>query len=66
MWPTAFAGKEHETCEAVGLNSFHIGLSADDGQHALMAAVAQFNNDPAVRLYRDSVLHTPAMTSTAG
>jgi methylenetetrahydrofolate dehydrogenase (NADP+)/methenyltetrahydrofolate cyclohydrolase len=35
----------------VGINSFHIGLSADDGQHALMDAVAQFNRDPAVHAY---------------
>ena len=46
-----YVRKKHETCEQVGLNSFHIGLSADDGQHALMDAVAQFNNDPAVHAY---------------
>lgn len=46
-----YVRKKHETCEAVGLKSFHIGLSADDGQHALMDAVAQFNRDPAVHGY---------------
>jgi methylenetetrahydrofolate dehydrogenase (NADP+)/methenyltetrahydrofolate cyclohydrolase len=46
-----YVRKKHETCEQVGLNSFHIGLSADDGQHALMEAVAQFNRDPAVHAY---------------
>lgn len=46
-----YVRKKHETCEQVGLNSFHIGLSADDGQHALMDAVARFNRDPAVHAY---------------
>ncbi|CAB4771825.1 MAG: bifunctional 5,10-methylenetetrahydrofolate dehydrogenase/5,10-methenyltetrahydrofolate cyclohydrolase [Actinobacteria bacterium] len=46
-----YVRKKHETCEQVGINSFHIGLSADDGQHALMDAVAQFNRDPAVHAY---------------
>lgn len=46
-----YVRKKHETCEAVGMRSFHIGLSADDGQHALMDAVAQFNRDPAVHGY---------------
>ena len=46
-----YVRKKHETCEAVGLKSFHIGLSASDGQHALLDAVAHFNNDPAVDAY---------------
>ena len=46
-----YVRKKHETCEQVGLNSFHLGLSAADGQHALMGAVAQFNRDPAVHAY---------------
>ena len=46
-----YVRKKHETCEQVGINSFHIGLSADDRQHALMDAVAQFNRDPAVHAY---------------
>jgi methylenetetrahydrofolate dehydrogenase (NADP+)/methenyltetrahydrofolate cyclohydrolase len=46
-----YVRKKHETCEQVGLHSFHIGLTADDGQPALMAAVAQFNADPAVHAY---------------
>ena len=46
-----YVRKKHETCEQVGLNRFHIGLSADDGQHALMDAGAQFNHDPAVHAY---------------
>jgi methylenetetrahydrofolate dehydrogenase (NADP+) / methenyltetrahydrofolate cyclohydrolase len=46
-----YVRKKHETCEAVGLRSFHIALSADDGQHELMDAVAQFNRDSAVHAY---------------
>ena len=46
-----YVRKKHETCQQVGLNSFHIALAADDGQHALMDAVAQFNRDPAVHAY---------------
>jgi methylenetetrahydrofolate dehydrogenase (NADP+) / methenyltetrahydrofolate cyclohydrolase len=46
-----YVRKKHETCEQVGLNSFHIGLTADDGQPALMDAVMRFNHDPAVHAY---------------
>jgi methylenetetrahydrofolate dehydrogenase (NADP+)/methenyltetrahydrofolate cyclohydrolase len=46
-----YVRKKHETCEQVGLKSFHIGLSADDGQRALMDAVDRFNRDPAVHAY---------------
>lgn len=46
-----YVRKKHETCEAVGIASHHIGVPADGGQAALLDAVRQFNDDPAVDGY---------------
>jgi methylenetetrahydrofolate dehydrogenase (NADP+) / methenyltetrahydrofolate cyclohydrolase len=46
-----YVRKKHETCEAVGMASFHIGIDADAGQQALLDAVDTFNADPAVSAY---------------
>jgi methylenetetrahydrofolate dehydrogenase (NADP+) / methenyltetrahydrofolate cyclohydrolase len=40
--------KKHEACAAVGIRSFHQGLAATATQEEVMAAVAAFNEDPAV------------------
>jgi methylenetetrahydrofolate dehydrogenase (NADP+)/methenyltetrahydrofolate cyclohydrolase len=40
--------KKHETCEAVGMRSFHIDVPAEAGQLALLEAVAAFNDNPDV------------------
>jgi methylenetetrahydrofolate dehydrogenase (NADP+)/methenyltetrahydrofolate cyclohydrolase len=44
---SSYVAKKHETSEAVGITSHHIDVAAGD-QRGLMAAVAQFNDDPAV------------------
>lgn len=46
-----YVRKKHETCEAVGITSQHIGVPADGGQAALLDAVRSFNDDPAVDGY---------------
>ncbi|HEX7096144.1 MAG TPA: tetrahydrofolate dehydrogenase/cyclohydrolase catalytic domain-containing protein [Acidimicrobiales bacterium] len=46
-----YVRKKHETCEAVGIASFHIGIDASAGQEALFEAVDRFNSDPAVDAY---------------
>lgn len=46
-----YVRKKHETCEAVGIASHHIGIDAGAGQPALLDAVARFNADPAVHAY---------------
>jgi methylenetetrahydrofolate dehydrogenase (NADP+)/methenyltetrahydrofolate cyclohydrolase len=46
-----YVRKKHETCEAVGMASFHIGIGADEGQQTLIDAVDRFNADPAVHGY---------------
>jgi methylenetetrahydrofolate dehydrogenase (NADP+)/methenyltetrahydrofolate cyclohydrolase len=46
-----YVRKKHETCEAVGMASFHIGIDADAGQQTLIDAVDRFNADPAVHGY---------------
>ena len=40
--------KKHEACAAAGIRSFHQGLPATATQDEVMAAVAAFNEDPAV------------------
>lgn len=60
-----YVRKKHDTCAQVGIKSFHIGLSADDGQHALMGAVAQFNRDPAVDAYIVQLPVPPGYDSNA-
>ncbi|MDE2976366.1 MAG: bifunctional 5,10-methylenetetrahydrofolate dehydrogenase/5,10-methenyltetrahydrofolate cyclohydrolase [Acidobacteriota bacterium] len=46
-----YVRKKHETCEEVGVASFHEQVPADAGQEALLAAVDRFNEDPGVDAY---------------
>jgi methylenetetrahydrofolate dehydrogenase (NADP+)/methenyltetrahydrofolate cyclohydrolase len=46
-----YVRKKHETCEQVGVESFHIDVPADAGQAALLAAVQEFNADSAVHAF---------------
>ena len=46
-----YVRKKHETCESVGMVSYHIQVEADDPVEALDEAVAAFNGDPAVHAY---------------
>ena len=46
-----YVRKKHETCEAVGIASHHVSVPTDGGQAALLDAVRQFNDDPAVDGY---------------
>ncbi|HEY3144484.1 MAG TPA: tetrahydrofolate dehydrogenase/cyclohydrolase catalytic domain-containing protein [Acidimicrobiales bacterium] len=46
-----YVRKKHEACEQVGMDSYHIDVSASAGQEALLAAVDRFNADPAVDGY---------------
>ena len=46
-----YVRKKHETCEEVGVASFHEQVSADGGQEALLAAVDRFNENPEVDAY---------------
>lgn len=43
-----YVRKKHETCEAVGIHSFHEQVSGDATQQDLLAAVDRFNEDPNV------------------
>ncbi|HEX2048320.1 MAG TPA: tetrahydrofolate dehydrogenase/cyclohydrolase catalytic domain-containing protein [Acidimicrobiales bacterium] len=43
-----YIAKKHEACAAVGIRSFHQGLPATATQDEVAAAVAAFNDDPAV------------------
>src|SRR5215217_1724429 len=43
-----YIAKKHEACAAVGMRSFHQELPATASQAEVMAAVAAFNDDPAV------------------
>ena len=46
-----YVRKKHETCESVGMVSYHIQVEADDPVEALDDAVAAFNGDPAIHAY---------------
>lgn len=46
-----YVRKKHETCEQVGIRSFHIDVAADAGQAALLAAVDEMNANPEVDGY---------------
>lgn len=46
-----YVRKKHETCEEVGVASFHEQVPADGGHEALLAAVDRFNADPEVDAY---------------
>jgi methylenetetrahydrofolate dehydrogenase (NADP+)/methenyltetrahydrofolate cyclohydrolase len=47
----AYVRKKHETCERVGIQSFHESVSADATQAELLAVVDRFNQNPAVDSY---------------
>lgn len=44
----SYVRKKHETCESVGIRSFHEQVSADASQDDLLAAVQRFNKNPHV------------------
>jgi methylenetetrahydrofolate dehydrogenase (NADP+) / methenyltetrahydrofolate cyclohydrolase len=46
-----YVRKKHETCMAVGIESFHIEVPSNAGQKALLDAVEQFNRDGNVDAY---------------
>lgn len=46
-----YVRKKHETCEEVGIASFHAEIAVDAGQAELLAAVDRFNADPEVDAY---------------
>ena len=46
-----YIAKKHEACAAVGMRSFHQELPATSTHDEVMAAVAAFNDDPAVDAY---------------
>jgi methylenetetrahydrofolate dehydrogenase (NADP+)/methenyltetrahydrofolate cyclohydrolase len=46
-----YVRKKHETCEEIGLASFHHEIPADAGQSALLEAVRDFNHNPEVDGY---------------
>lgn len=47
----SYVRKKHETCEDVGVASFHVGIEADAPAEALFDAIRGFNEDPAVHGY---------------
>ena len=46
-----YVARKHETCETVGINSFHIDVTSNQSQTDLLAAVDSFNVDPKVDAY---------------
>jgi methylenetetrahydrofolate dehydrogenase (NADP+)/methenyltetrahydrofolate cyclohydrolase len=46
-----YVRKKHETCETVGIRSFHRDIAAGAGQQALLDAVREFNENPDVDGY---------------
>jgi methylenetetrahydrofolate dehydrogenase (NADP+)/methenyltetrahydrofolate cyclohydrolase len=46
-----YVRKKHETCQAVGIASFHQSVPGDASQDELLAAVDRFNEDPRVHGY---------------
>lgn len=46
-----YVRKKHETCEAVGIESFHVEIPSTGTQDDLLAAISEFNNNPAVHGY---------------
>lgn len=46
-----YIAKKHEACAAVGIRSFHQELPATSSQDEVLAAVAAFNEDPAVHAF---------------
>ncbi len=46
-----YVRKKHETCDRIGIASFHHEVPVDGGQEALLAAVREFNDNPGVDGY---------------
>ena len=46
-----YVRKKHETCEQVGITSFHAGIPSDGDQRDLLKAVKDFNQNPEVDGY---------------
>lgn len=46
-----YVRKKHETCQAVGISSYHQAVSSAASQDDLLAAVDRFNRDPQVHAY---------------
>ncbi|HVA75285.1 MAG TPA: tetrahydrofolate dehydrogenase/cyclohydrolase catalytic domain-containing protein [Acidimicrobiales bacterium] len=46
-----YVAKKHQACEAVGITSVDVRISADASQSELLAAVRQLNSDPGVDGY---------------
>jgi methylenetetrahydrofolate dehydrogenase (NADP+) / methenyltetrahydrofolate cyclohydrolase len=46
-----YVRKKHETCNSVGIASFHEAVPSGASQDELLAAVARFNADPRVHAY---------------
>lgn len=46
-----YVAKKHEDCAEIGIASAHQHLPADVSQAELMAAIARFNDDPAIHAY---------------
>ncbi|HJP16233.1 MAG TPA: tetrahydrofolate dehydrogenase/cyclohydrolase catalytic domain-containing protein [Acidimicrobiales bacterium] len=46
-----YVRKKHETCETVGINSFHHQVKTSDPSTALLEAVSEFNENPEIHGY---------------
>ena len=46
-----YVRKKHETCETVGINSFHYQVKSTDPADALVEAVEEFNHNPEIHGY---------------
>lgn len=46
-----YVRKKHETCETVGINSFHHQVKSTDPADALVEAVEEFNHNPEIHGY---------------
>jgi methylenetetrahydrofolate dehydrogenase (NADP+)/methenyltetrahydrofolate cyclohydrolase len=60
-----YVRKKHETCELVGMASYHRSIDAGAGQSALLAAVDAFNRDPAVDAYLIQLPVAPGFDANA-
>ncbi len=46
-----YVRKKHETCQTVGIASYHQAVPGDASQSELLAAIERFNRDPKVHAY---------------
>ena len=46
-----YVRKKHETCETVGINSFHYQVKSSEPSNALLEAVSEFNENPEIHGY---------------